>query len=183
MIPEAGDVPERAPVDPLVCPRGHHSIEVNATRFSCETCHRQGREKSNWDRSELHDLRDGDPPLRADGGREEVVVEYIHGAGFTYFHKPGWMMDEAMDASIRVQERSAEAMSCRRCPTCWPDSDPEEVATDGGHTPAVERLLRCDGPRCEKDVAADLGVDYDRAFCSARCLYGYLASAVGRAGP
>lgn len=50
-------------IDPLVCPRGHHSIYVNAQRFNCQTCRNQGHETTSWDRSELVDLRYDDPQL------------------------------------------------------------------------------------------------------------------------
>ena len=49
-------------IDPFVCPRGHHSITLNATRFSCQSCFQQGHEPSNWDTSALVDLREEDPP-------------------------------------------------------------------------------------------------------------------------
>ncbi|GAA1280193.1 hypothetical protein GCM10009725_30070 [Aeromicrobium tamlense] len=55
-----------SPIDPYVCPRGHHSVSLNATRFTCTTCCNQGRETTSWDRSELVDLRDQEPPLRDD---------------------------------------------------------------------------------------------------------------------
>jgi len=51
------------PIDPFVCPRGHHSIELSAQRFRCETCRNQGRETRTWDKSELVDLREEEPPL------------------------------------------------------------------------------------------------------------------------
>jgi DNA-binding MarR family transcriptional regulator len=54
-------------IDPLVCPRGHHSINISANRFNCETCRRNDFATTAWDRSELADLREGEPPL-ADGG-------------------------------------------------------------------------------------------------------------------
>lgn len=50
----------------LACPRGHRSIELSVTRFRCHACYQAGR-RSNFDRSELVDLRREDPPL-ADGG-------------------------------------------------------------------------------------------------------------------
>ncbi len=68
------------PIDPLVCPRGHHSIDLNATRFSCRTCRNQGRGQTSWDRSELVNLREQEPPLRdgreirADGGNASSVT-------------------------------------------------------------------------------------------------------------
>ncbi len=51
-------------IDPLVCPRGHHAVRIHARRFDCETCRRQGRETTAWDRSELVNLREEEPPLR-----------------------------------------------------------------------------------------------------------------------
>jgi len=68
-------------VDPLVCPRGHHSVSLRTNWFTCRTCENQGREECSWDRSELVDLRDEEPPLRnegnvaTDGGPEEEGTE------------------------------------------------------------------------------------------------------------
>lgn len=45
-------------VDPLVCPRGHHSVVVGARRFHCQTCNRKNLDPRNWDRSELVNLTD-----------------------------------------------------------------------------------------------------------------------------
>ena len=55
-------------IDPLVCPRGHHSIGLAATRFHCQTCHKNGYEP-NYDKSEMVDLRVEDPPLVEEGER------------------------------------------------------------------------------------------------------------------
>jgi len=64
---DGGRVPEGQPIDPLVCPRGHHAIDVDATRFGCETCRDNDLEPSRWDKSELVDLRTEEPPLADDG--------------------------------------------------------------------------------------------------------------------
>jgi hypothetical protein len=66
---DGGRIPEGQPIDPLVCPRGHHSVEVGASRFGCETCRSNDLEPARWDRSELVDLRTEEPPL-ADGSDE-----------------------------------------------------------------------------------------------------------------
>lgn len=50
-------------IDPLVCPRGHHSVKVHSNRFACQTCRNQDRDTHTWDKSELVDLRERDPPL------------------------------------------------------------------------------------------------------------------------
>ena len=69
------------PIDPYVCPRGHHSVRVNATRINCLTCRNQGHKPTSWDRSELIDLRDEEPPLQdertvmADGGTVEDCAD------------------------------------------------------------------------------------------------------------
>ncbi len=72
LVADGGLAPERS-LDPFVCPRGHHSLTVNATRFSCQTCFQQDQEPSNWDKAALVDLREQAPPEDdrdhpADGG-------------------------------------------------------------------------------------------------------------------
>jgi len=62
----AADIPPGAPVDPFVCPRGHHAVRLCATRVQCRTCENQGRDRYRWPRSDLVDLRVEDPPLQAD---------------------------------------------------------------------------------------------------------------------
>ena len=59
-------MPSSVQVDPLVCPRGHHAITLSANRFKCDTCWHQDRDTTSWDRSELVDLREEEPPLRDD---------------------------------------------------------------------------------------------------------------------
>lgn len=54
-------------VDPLVCPRGHHSVQIGANRFRCVTCYNQDRDDYWFDKSELVDLRYDDPPLAGKG--------------------------------------------------------------------------------------------------------------------
>ena len=71
-------IPEAKPIDPFVCPRGHHAVKLNATRFSCKTCRRQQRETVTWDKTELVDLREEDPPLAADD-EDEGVSEVFPG--------------------------------------------------------------------------------------------------------
>lgn len=50
-------------IDPLVCPRGHHSVSISAERIHCDVCHNNGHETRSWDKSELVDLREEEPPL------------------------------------------------------------------------------------------------------------------------
>jgi len=64
-------------IDPLVCPRGHHSVAISSQSFRCKTCERNDREPCRWDKSELVDLREEQPPedereLRADGGTPTI---------------------------------------------------------------------------------------------------------------
>lgn len=66
---ETDAVSRGQPVDPYVCPRGHHSITIHARRFSCETCRNQGRATTVWDKADLVDLRE-DPHPRAGGDSE-----------------------------------------------------------------------------------------------------------------
>lgn len=46
-------------VDPYVCPRGHHSVEIGVTRIRCDACRKAGR-TWKWDRDQLVDLREED---------------------------------------------------------------------------------------------------------------------------
>ena len=58
-----GEVPERQGIDPFVCPRGHHSLEIFAHRFRCKSCARAGATPASWPKDDLVDLRDEQPPL------------------------------------------------------------------------------------------------------------------------
>lgn len=57
------EIPEANAIDPFVCPRGHHGIVVYTNRFKCKTCRRQGRETYSWDKTEMVDLREENPPM------------------------------------------------------------------------------------------------------------------------
>ncbi|SNZ06090.1 hypothetical protein SAMN06269185_1043 [Natronoarchaeum philippinense] len=76
------DVSAEHTIDPLVCPRGHHAIRISRNTVSCVTCRDQRREQSSWDRSEVVDLRNEDPPLKddnevlPDGGTVENGADY-----------------------------------------------------------------------------------------------------------
>jgi hypothetical protein len=71
---DGGRIPEGQPIGPLVCPRGHHSVKVGASRFGCETCRSNDLEPARWDRSELVDLRSEEPPLADDGDERGRLV-------------------------------------------------------------------------------------------------------------
>ena len=58
----ADHVPEGQAIDPLVCPRGHHSIDMYTNRFHCQACARAGLTDS-WPKDDLVDLREQQPPL------------------------------------------------------------------------------------------------------------------------
>ena len=96
-----GGMPEGIVIDPLVCPRGHHAVSIHATRFNCETCRRQGRETTSWDRSELIDLRKQDPPLQRD--REPVTD-----GGITWTSLTGFQRD-LLEAVARLEREGAKS--------------------------------------------------------------------------
>ena len=73
-VTDGGRIPEGQPIDPLVYPRGHHAIDVDATRFGCETCRSNDLEPARWDKSELVDLRSEKPPLADDGDERGRLV-------------------------------------------------------------------------------------------------------------
>jgi hypothetical protein len=43
-------------IDPIVCPRGHHAVELGTRRAWCQTCRNQGLDP-NFDRDEVRNLR------------------------------------------------------------------------------------------------------------------------------
>lgn len=96
-------VDDGAPIDPLVCPRGHHSVKVSSNTFRCQTCYNQGHEQVSWPRSDLVDLRDGDPPLADD--EPELVTD--GGQVTTPYHDLNRTQRDVLQAVARVDRGDA----------------------------------------------------------------------------
>jgi hypothetical protein len=142
---DGGRIPEGQPIDPLVCPRGHHAVDVDATRFGCETCRANDLEPARWDKSELVDLRSEEPPL-ADYGDERGRL--MADGGVTTYDCP--------DCG-EIEKCNVDDAGQRRCPDCG--RAVTAVVTDGGPELVMGRRSRVEECSCGATIVGYLGGD------------------------
>lgn len=142
---DGGRLPEGQPIDPLVCPRGHHAVDVDATRFGCETCRANDLEPARWDKSELVDLRTEEPPLVDDGDdRGRLMAD----GGVTTYDCP--------DCG-EIEKCNVDDAGQRRCPDCG--RAVTAVVTDGGPELVMGRRSRVEECNCGATVIGYLDGD------------------------